>query len=106
MGEPSALTRRRKQPVRFDDELCEGDFTETVKDLHRQEYFEANDIIVACIQDRFDQPGYTVLCTLEWLIRKARKEEDYDKDLDVICNTSTKSNFVSNCSCWAQTSMG
>ena len=27
----------------FDDMLCEGDFMETAKDLHRQEYIEAHD---------------------------------------------------------------
>ena len=86
VSEP-ALPRRRKQPARFDDGLSEGDFPETAKDLHRQQYFEANDIIVACIQDRFDQPGYTVLRTLESLITKACKKEDYDDDLDVICRT-------------------
>ena len=33
VGEP-ALSRRRNT-MRFDDRLCEGDFTETAKDLHR-----------------------------------------------------------------------
>ena len=61
VGEP----RRRKAPIRFDDRLCEGDFMETAEDLRRQEYFEASDTIVACIQDRFDQPGHTILRTLQ-----------------------------------------
>ena len=34
---------------------------ETVKDLHRQEYIETNDTMVACIQDRSGQPGHTIL---------------------------------------------
>ena len=70
VGEP-ALSRRRKAPMRFDGRMCEGDFTETAKDLHRREYIEANDTIVACIQDRFDQPGHTILGTLESLLMKA-----------------------------------
>ena len=70
MGE-SALPQRRKAPMRFDDRLCEGDFTETAKDIHRQEYFESNDTMVACIQDRFDQPAHTIIRTLESLLMKA-----------------------------------
>ena len=61
---------------------CEGDYTETAKDLSRQEYFEATNIIVACIQDQFYQHGHTILRTLESLLMKDR----HDEDLDVICN--------------------
>ena len=54
VGEP-VLPRRRNAPMRFGGGLCAGDFTETAKDLNRQEYFEATNIIVACIQDQSDQ---------------------------------------------------
>ena len=106
VGEP-ALHRRRNAPMRFGGGLCEGDFTETEKDLNRQEYFETTSIIVACIQDQFDQHGQTILRTLESLLMKACKKDHHDEDLDVICNlyyitrTSTKNTFSSNCSCWA-----
>ena len=66
-----ALYRRRKAPMRCDDRLCEGDFTKTAKDLHRQKYIEANDTIVAYIQDQPDQHGHTILRTLESLLMKA-----------------------------------
>ncbi len=104
VGEP-ALPRRRNAPMRFGGGLCEGDFTETAKDLNRQEYFEATHIIVACIQDQFDQHGRTILRTLESLLMKACKKDPHDEDLDVICNlyyitrTSTKNKLSSNCSC-------
>ncbi len=55
-----ALYRRRKTPIRFG-----GYFTKTAKDLHCQEYIEANNTIVAYIQDRPDQSGHTFLRTLE-----------------------------------------
>ena len=44
VGEP-VLSQRGKAPTRFHDRRFEGDFTETAKDLHRQEYIEANDTI-------------------------------------------------------------
>ena len=62
----SSLYRKKKAPMRFG-----GYFTKTAKDLHRQEYIEANNTIVACIQDRPDQPGHTFLRTLESLVMKA-----------------------------------
>ena len=73
----TALPRRIKAMI----QLCEGDFTDTAKDLRRQEYFEANDTIVACIHDRFDQPEHTILRTLESLLMKTCKREDHDEDL-------------------------
>ena len=76
MGE-TALPRRIKAMI----QLCEGDFTDTAKDLRRQEYFEANDTIVACIQDQFDQPEHTILRSLESLLMKTCKKEDHDEDL-------------------------
>ena len=106
VGEP-ALPRRRNAPMRFGGGLCAGDFTETARDINRQEYFEATNIIVACIQDQFDQHGHTIRRTLESLLMKACKKDHNDEDLDVICNlyyttrTSTKNKFSSNCSCWA-----
>ena len=45
----------------------------------------ANDTIVACNQDRFDQPGHTIIRTLESLLMKACKKGNHDEDLDVIC---------------------
>ena len=106
VGEP-ALPRRRNAPMRFGGGLCEELFTKTAKDLNRQEYFEATNIIVACIQDQFDQHGHTILRTLESLLMKACKKDHHDEDLDVICNlyyitrASTKNKLSSNCSCWA-----
>ena len=53
------------------DRLCEGYFKETAKDHHRWEYIETNDTRVACIQDRSDQPGHTIVRTLQSLLVKA-----------------------------------
>ena len=66
----------------------ERDFTRTAKDLHRYEYCEANGTIVACIQNRFYQPGYTVLHTEESLLMKVCKKVIVTRifHLNVICN--------------------
>ena len=47
------MTSKKTSPMWFDGGLCEGDFAETAKDLNRQEYFVANNAIVACIHDQF-----------------------------------------------------
>ena len=59
---------------------------ETAKDLHRQEYIEDNDTIVACIQDRSDQPGHTILGALLSLLMKPCKKGNHDEDVDVSCH--------------------
>ncbi len=51
------LPRRRKIPQRLDDG-SEQSFPETVEQYYRIVYFEALDLIIACVSDRFDQPGY------------------------------------------------
>ena len=55
------LPRKHKVPRRFESWLSEGHFHDDVKDLYRQLYFEAFDLSVNCIQDRFQQPGYIPL---------------------------------------------
>ena len=57
VGEP-ALSRISNAPMRLGGGLYEGYFTETAKDLNRQEYCEANNTIVDCNQDQFDQHGF------------------------------------------------
>ena len=56
------LTRRTKCP-RFDDGLAKSEFHDDPKTYFRQHYFEALDLAVNCIKDRFDQPGYKVIAT-------------------------------------------
>lgn len=54
------LSRQRKLPRRYDDGLSTGDFHHTPKTYYKQYYFEAIDLIINCIRDRFDQPGYKI----------------------------------------------
>ena len=43
-------------------------------------------IIINCIEDRFNQPGYRIYSSLETLLRKACKQEDFEPDLKVVCD--------------------
>jgi hypothetical protein len=79
------LPRQRKRPRRYEGGTSTGEFHETPKQYYRQHYFEAIDLIVNCIQDRFDQPGYKVYSTLESLLIKACKQEEFEDDLEAVC---------------------
>ena len=78
------LPRQRKLPRRYDDGSFRGDFHRTPKEYYKQYYFEAIDLIINCIQDRFDQPGYRIYSCLVTILLKACKEPLED-DLESIC---------------------
>ena len=56
--EQPSLPQKRKVPRRIDDGNGGGFFSETVEEHYRLQYFEAVDLAVASIKDRFDQPVY------------------------------------------------
>ena len=64
VNEP-ALPRRRKVPSRLEVGEGQGYHPSTPKQFYRTQYFEAFDLIVACVKDRYDQPGYRIYCKLE-----------------------------------------
>ena len=69
--------------------LCDGDFTETAKDLHRQEYVAASDTVVACIQDRSDKldiPCFVHYYLESLLMRHVRRGITDYEDLDAHCH--------------------
>ena len=68
------LPRRRKMPKRFDDP----------KTFYRQQYYEASDLIISSINDRFDQPEYRIYRQLEDLLLKAVQKEDFEECLTTI----------------------
>ena len=51
-------------------------------------YFEALDLIVNCIEGRFDQPGYRIYQSIESLLIKVCKREEWKSDLEVVSNSS------------------
>ena len=83
VSEP-VLPRRRKVPKRLDDGTAAHEYPSTAEDHFRQIYYEALDLIISCITERFDQPGYQIYHKVEDLILKAAKQQDYQHELDFI----------------------
>ncbi len=54
----AVLPRKRKTPKHFDVGEGECSHSFTVEDLFCRLYFEALNLAIACIQDRFSQSGY------------------------------------------------
>ena len=55
-----------------------------MKDHFRRIYFEALDLLVQAIADRFDQPGYRTYSSLQALFLKATKEY-FSEELKTVC---------------------
>ena len=72
------LPRKRKTPKRLDDESTEGEFPDDPKSFYRRQYYEALDLIISSITERFDQPGYRIYRQLEDLLLKAIRKEDFE----------------------------
>ena len=56
VNEPQ-LPRRRMLPKRFDDGNAEAEFDTDCKEYYRKIYYEAMDLVINCVQERFDQIG-------------------------------------------------
>ena len=55
-----SLPRKHKCPRRYEEGNAEAEFSLSVKDYYRRQYFEALDLVIAGIKQRFDQPGYKI----------------------------------------------
>ncbi len=53
--------------------------------MFRQHYYEALDLIIACIVNRFQQPGYEIYKNLEQLLLKTAEEEDASTEFQFVC---------------------
>ena len=83
IGEP-VLPRKRKRPGRYEDGQAQPYFPSTPKSLYQTVYLNALDAIIACIEARFDQPGYLILRQLESLLIKAVNKEDFSSELESV----------------------
>ena len=81
--EKPTLPRRRKVPRRLDDGSA-ASFHVTVEEHYRVAYFEALDLIVLCIEDRFNQRGYKTYCKVQTLLLKAAASEPYENELQFV----------------------
>ena len=80
VGEP-ILPRKQKAPKRYDDGIAQPEFFDDPKPFFRQQFYEALDLVITGINERFDQPGYKMYENLENLLLKAVKQESYDEYL-------------------------
>ena len=71
------LPRKRKATKRVEVGNAEAEFPATAIEYYRRQYYEALDLVVNAIKDRFDQPGYRSYRNLEDLLLKAVRNEDY-----------------------------
>ena len=83
VSEP-ALPHRRKVPKRLEYGTAAHEYPSTAEDHFRQIYYEVLDLVISCITDRFDQPGYCIYNKVQNLILKAAKQQDYQIKLDFI----------------------
>ena len=81
--EPS-LPRKRKAPKHIEVGEGDGYHSPTIEDHYRQCYFEALDLAISSIQERFDQPGYVIYQNLEELLLKAASGRDYSSELQYV----------------------
>ena len=63
----------------------DGDFHASVEDHYRAIYYEALDLVIMGITERFDQPGYKVYQNIENLILKVCQGNQFEDELDFVC---------------------
>ena len=77
--DPPVLPRKRRAPQRYEVGSAEGSHSTTVEDHYRPQYYEALDIAIASITNRFDQPGYQMYRNLECLLIGAANGQVFDQ---------------------------
>ena len=77
------LPRRRKAP-RLEEGSALPEYPPSPKDMYRRVYFEALDLLMQTIKDRFDQPGYRIYSCIEMLLLKAFQKKDYSAELQKV----------------------
>lgn len=57
-------------------------FPQTERDMYRQNYFEAMALVITCVKDQFDQPGFKVFQNVEEHLNKAVRSDfgDYSEE--------------------------
>ena len=78
------LPRKRKVPKCFEQGDAPAEFHSTPKSHYRQVYYEALDLLVQAIEDRFNQSGYRTYYCLEALMLKAVKKENFIEELKAV----------------------
>lgn len=75
------LPRQRKVPRRYEVGESAPEFSSTVEDHYRRIYFEAVDLVVAAIQDRFDQKGFKMLQKMETIVSQQTSQSEVIREV-------------------------
>ena len=85
------LKRNRKYPkysilhhVEGWQSKSQGHHPNSPRDHYRQEFYNAVDVLLSSVRDRFDQPSFLVFKKLESLLVKALKGEDFSCELEFV----------------------
>ncbi len=78
------LPRKRRAPSRYEIGDGEGFHLSIVEDHYRLLYFEAIDLAIMSIQDRFNQSGFLMYQNLEELLIKAANSKDYSSEMEKV----------------------
>ena len=87
VDEPS-LPGKRKPRMTIENyfNTAESDQPETLEDEYRRKYFEAIDLVVSCIKNRFDQDDFEMCALCEQLLVKAANKESFTTEFEKITN--------------------
>ena len=78
------LPRKRRAARRIEIGESPAEFHGNVIDHYRVFYFEALDLIIQCIDDRFNQPGYRMYSALETLLVKGCQQVEHQDELNQV----------------------
>ena len=85
--EEPRLPKQRKTPKRFDDGTSAGEFNSSPVSFYKQIYYEVLDLMINSIKQRFNQPGYQSFQSMETLLIKACRQDNFDSELSDVCQT-------------------
>lgn len=79
VGEPT-LPRKRRTPARLEVGAGAPTYPQTAKDHFRRVYYEALDLIVSAINQRFNQKSFSSYAQMETLLVKAANGDNYESE--------------------------
>jgi len=89
-----SLPRKRKRPsyksivdyMQVDgyDDVDNAYHPATVEEYYKQQYFEALDLIISSIKERFEQPTFISFLNMEALLLNIIQEKNYEKELQYV----------------------
>ena len=70
-------------PKRYEQGTIEAEFSSSPKSYYKRIYFESLDLVINCVTNRFNQPGYIQYKNMEELLMLAANRKDFKEKLKV-----------------------